>query len=252
MRFVIALVGAVLAAGAIPSSVSLADGKGVEQHSDFGVTLSGPKESSVEGRATYRMQVTNAGPQATEANVRFNRGKHASAADFDEGESVRTVSQTSTQGECTTDSHGVVCRLGAVDVGETVDVEVVMKIFADYAPRLTVQATVVPVDSPAFDTNDANDHATTTTRIREPIAVDGLPDGCAKQPFKLKIATDVPKAKKTKVMVDNKVLDTTAKPNLSVTVKPDELDKGSHKLSIVVQGGSGGALASLTRKFKTC
>ena len=252
MRSVIALVGAVLAAGAIPSSVSLADGKGVEQQSDFGVTLSGPTEASVEGRATYRMQVTNAGPQAPEANVRFNRGKNASAADFDEGESVRTISQTASQGECTTDSHGVVCRLGAVGVGETVDVEVVMKIFDDYAPKLTVQATVVPVNSPAFDTNNANDHATTTTKIREPITVDGVPDSCAKQPFKLKIATDVPKAKKTKVIVDGKVLDTTSKSNLTVTVKPADLDKGSHKLSVVVQGGSGGPLASLDRRFKTC
>ncbi len=62
----------------------------------------------------------------------------------------------------------------------------------------------------------------------------------------------MPKAKKTKALVDGKVLDTSSKSNLSVTVKPSELDKGSHKLSVVVQGGSGGALASLDRKFKTC
>ena len=37
-----------------------------------------------------------------------------------------------------------------------------------------------------------------------------------------------------------------------MTVEPDDLEKGSHKLSIVVQGGGGGALASLNRKFKTC
>jgi hypothetical protein len=251
VRSAVAVAGLILAAGVYPASAA-PDSKGVEHHSDFGITLSGPKESSVEGRATYEMEVTNAGPDATEAKVRFNRGKNATAADFDDGESIRTVSQDASQGDCVTDSHGVVCKLGTLAVGETVDVEVVMRIFDDYAPKLTVQATVAPELVPAFDTNHDNDHATTTTKVREPITVDGLPDTCAKQPFKLRIGTDVPKAKKTKVVVDGKVLDTSSKSNLTVTVKPDELDKGSHKLSVVVQGGSGGALASLDRKFKTC
>ena len=251
MRSGIALVGAVLAAG-IPSSISLADDKGVEHHSDFAVTLSGPKDASVEGRATYEMQITNSGPDATEPKLRFNRGKNATAADFDEGKSVRTISQTASQGDCTTDSAGVICKPGTLAVGETVDVTVVMKIFDDYEPKLTVQATVAPELVPAFDTNHANDHATKSTTVRPPIAVDGLPDNCAKSPFKLKIQTDVPKAKKTKVLVDGKVLDTSASDNLSVTVKPVDLDKGAHKLSVVVQGGSGGALAKLDERFKTC
>lgn len=251
-RLAVATAVVILAAGVYPAAASIApDPKGVEHHSDFGVTLSGPEEASVEGRATYKMEITNAGPDATEVKLRFNRGKNATAADFDDGDSVRTVSQTASQGDCVTDSHGVVCKPGTVAVGETVDVEVVMKIFDDYAPKLTVQATVAPELVPAFDTNHDNDHRTATTKVREPITVDGLPDSCAKQPFKVKIATDVPKAKRTKVLVDGKVLDTTSKPNLSVTVKPKDLDKGSHKLGVVVQGG-GGALASLSRKFKTC
>ena len=252
MRSAIALVGVVLAAGVIPASVSLADGKGVEHHSDFAVTLSGPQEASVEGRATYEMQITNTGPDATEPKLRFNRGKNATAADFDEGKSVRTISQTASQGACTTDADGVICKPGTLAVGETVDIEVVMKVFDDYSPKLTVQATVAPELVPAFDTNHDNDHATVSTKVRPPISVDGVPDNCARSPFKLKIETDVPKAKKTKVAVDGKVLDTSSAEKWSVTVKPDDLDKGSHKLSVVVQGGSGGALAKLDDKFKTC
>jgi hypothetical protein len=253
LRSAIAVVGVVLVTGAIPSPVSLADdGKGVEHHSDFGVTLSGPKEASVEGRATYEMRITNAGPDETEPKLRFNRGKNATAADFDEGESIRTVSQTASQGKCTTDSAGVICKPGTLAVGETIDVEVVIKVFDDYEPKLTVQATVAPELVPAFDTNHANDHATRSTTVRPPIAVDGVPDSCARSPFKLEIQTDVPKAKKTKVLVDGKVLDTSSKNSWSLKVKPGDLDKGSHKLTVVVQGGSGGALAKLDQKFKTC
>ena len=85
-----------------------------------------------------------------------------------------------------------------------------IKIFDDYQPKLTVQATVAPELVPAFDTNHDNDHATKSTKVRAPISVEGLPDNCAKSPFKLKVETDVPKAKKTKVIVDGKVLDTSS------------------------------------------
>jgi Domain of unknown function DUF11 len=252
MRAAFALVGAVLAAGLIPSSISLADDKGVEHQSDFGVTLTGPDEASVGGRATYEMVISNAGPDVTPVKLRFNKGKNASAADFDEGESIRTVSQTASKGKCGVDAHGVICRPRSIAPGETVDVEVVMKVFASDSPTLQVQATVAPELVPEFDANPDNDHAVTTTKVRDPITVEGLPDNCATRPFKLKVQTDVPKAKKTKVIVDGKVLDTTSKSKLTVTVKPDDLDKGSHKLSVVVQGGGGPALASLNRKFKTC
>ena len=161
VRLAVAVAGVILAAGAYPASASRApDPKGVEHHSDFGVTLSGPKEASVEGRATYEMEITNSGPDATEVKLRFNRGKNATAADFDDGDSIRTVSQDASQGNCVTDAHGVICKPGALAVGETVDVEVVMKIFDDYAPKVTVQATVAPELVPAFDTNHDNDHET--------------------------------------------------------------------------------------------
>ena len=127
-----------------------------------------------------------------------------------------------------------------------------MKIFDSYSPKLNVQATVAPELVPLFDTNHDNDHAVVATKVRDPIIVEGIPEKCATRPFKLNVETDVPKAKKTKVIVDGKVLDTSSAEKWSVTVTPDDLDKGSHKLSVVVQGGSGGALASLSRKFETC
>ena len=252
VRLAVLVAGAVLAAGVVSASASPAVDKGVEKSSDFGVTLTGADDASIGGRATYEMEISNAGPDASEVKLRFNRGTGATARDFDEGESVRTVSQKASKGDCVTDSHGVVCRPGSIDPGETVSVEVVLKIFDDYAPKLQVQATVAPELVPAYDTNHDNDHAELTTKVREPITVDGLPDNCATRPFKLTVQTDVPKAKKTKVLVDGKVLDTSAADKWKVTVKPDELDKGSHKLLVVVQGGSGGSLAKLDQKFKTC
>jgi hypothetical protein len=253
MLSAIALVGAVLATGPFPSTASPAgDLKGAEHHSDFAVSLAGPDDAAVGGRATYSMQITNNGPDATEPKLRFNRGENATAADFDDGESVRTISQTASQGECTTDSHGVICRPGVVDAGATVDIAVVIKVFEEYEPKLTVQATVAPELVPLFDTNHGNDHATATTGVRDPITVEGLPETCAKHPFKLRIQTEVPKAKRTKVLIDKKVLDTSSKSRLSVTVKPADLERGAHKLSVVVQGGGGPALATLSRRFETC
>jgi hypothetical protein len=251
---ILAAAGAVLAAGVFPAAASLGAGKGVEHHSDFGVTLSGPKETSLGGRATYEMEATNNGPDATEAKLRFNQGTGATVDDFDEGRSIRTASQSASQGDCVTDSKGVLCKFGTIRVGETADVKVVMKVTDAYEGKddVTVQATVAPELVPAFDTNDANDHEELTTEIRAPIAVDGLPEGCATRPFKAQIQTDVPAGKRTKVLVDGKVLDTSAAEKFKVTVKPDDLDKGSHKLSVVVQSGSGGALAKLDRRFKTC
>jgi hypothetical protein len=198
------------------------------------------------------MQISNAGPDSSEVKLRFNRGRGATAADFDDGKSVRTVSQTASQGKCATDSHGVICRPGAIAPGETVDVEVVIKVFDSDLPKLPLQATVAPELVPLFDTNHANDHAEVTTPVHEPVSVDGVPDNCATRPFKLRVRIDVPKAKKTKVIVDGKVLETSSGSKLTVTVRPADLDQGSHELSIVVQGGRGPALATLNRRFKTC
>ncbi len=98
--------------GCFPASASLGADKGVEHHSDFGVTLTGPKEASVEGRATYRMEISNSGPDATEVSFASTAARTRPPADFDEGDSIRTVSQTASQGDCVTDAHGVVCKPG--------------------------------------------------------------------------------------------------------------------------------------------
>ncbi len=252
MRSAIAM-AVFVAAGVFPATVSLAGvPKGVDTHSDFGVTLAGPDEASVGGRATYRMQISNAGPDRSEAKLRFTHGHGATASGFDDGEPVRTYSQTASKGTCNTDLHGVICRPGAIDPGETVDVEVVMKVFDSDIPRLEVQAIAVPELVQQFDTNPANDQAETSTKVRAPITLDGVPEGCAKHPFKVTVKTDVPKAKKTKLLVDGKVIDTTAASKLTATVKPNDLDDGPHKLSVVVQGGAHGALAKMSRRFKTC
>src|SRR5687767_11089307 len=129
MRSAIAMT-ALVATGVFPASASLArDLKGADPHSDFGVTLKGPAETSVGGRATYEMQISNGGPDKSEVKLRFTHGHGLTARDFDNSEPVRTRSQTASKGSCNVDAHGVICRPGAIAVGETVEVEVVMKVF---------------------------------------------------------------------------------------------------------------------------
>ncbi|MDX6584299.1 MAG: hypothetical protein QOI10_3483 [Solirubrobacterales bacterium] len=249
MRSMIAVIGAAVALGVLPVTATAGPAPTPAQ-TDFGVTLDGPSETSVGGHATYTMEVTNAGPDKEEAKLRFTKGHGATS--FEDGQPVRTISQSTTKGDCETDPLGVICRFGQLAPGAKAKVEVVLKVFAEDEPKLLAQATVAPELSDAADPNPANDHAEVTTPLRDPITVDGVPDNCATHPFKVKVVTDVPKSKKTKVLIDNKVLDTSSSSKLSVTVKPSDLDKGLHKLSVVVQGGGGPALASLTRKFKTC
>jgi hypothetical protein len=217
---------------------------------DFAVTVDGPRETSVGGRATYEIEITNNGPDREPAKMRFTKGRGATSVD--EGTSIRTISRDATQGECGVDTLGVICRPGPIGAGEKVRVTVEMRVFADDLPKLAVQATVAPELDPQVDGNNANDHAEVSTPVREPITVDGLPDSCAKSPFTLRVQTVVPKAKKTKVIVDGKVIETSSKSKLTARVEPKDLDEGKHKLSIVVQGGSGPPLATLKRKFKTC
>src|SRR4051794_38548136 len=93
------VMAALVAAGVIPASVSLAGARrAADPHSDFGVTLAGPVETSVGGRATYEMQISNAGPDRSEAKLRFTHGQGATASDFDNGQAVRTYSQTASKG----------------------------------------------------------------------------------------------------------------------------------------------------------
>jgi hypothetical protein len=246
MRSAVALVGVVFVLGVLPASASPARAG----QADFAITLSGPSETSVGGRAIYEITVTNAGPDKEPAKLRLTRGRGATTVE--EGEHLSTAGQTTSKGTCAPDPLGVICRPGALAAGDTVEVEVEVKIFDADLPKLAVQATVAPELIPAVDANPANDHAEVSTPVREPIAVDGLPDNCATRPFTVTVKTSIPKAKKTKVMVDGKVIDTSGASKMSVKIKPHDLDKGSHQLGVAVQGGSGPALATLQRKFKTC
>jgi hypothetical protein len=220
------------------------------QTADFSVTLDAPRETSVGGKGTFEVVITNAGPNKEAAKMRFTRGR--GATNVDEGESLRTVSQRASQGSCGLDPLGVICRTGPIAAGDSVKVTVELKVFDSDIPKIATQATVAPELDPQVDGNRANDHVEASTAVRAPIAVEGLPEDCARKPFKISIEVDVPKAKKTKVIVDGKVVATSGSSKLSATIKPKDLDGASHKLAIVVQGGSGGPLASLKRKFKTC
>jgi len=217
---------------------------------DFSVTLDGPKSSSVGGKATYELVVENAGPGTEAAKVRLTRGRGAN--DVEDGEPLRTQSQSSTQGDCFADPKGVICRLGEIAPGSSVGISVGVKVFDSDIPKLPVQATVQPDLDTTLDPNPANDHVELVTSVRAPITVDGLPEGCASKPFTVKVAVDVPKADQAKAIVDGKTIDTSSKDSFSVKVDTKKLDKGNHSLAIVAQANRGGPLATLKRKFKTC
>jgi len=217
---------------------------------DFGVTLDGPSSSSVGGKASYEVVVTNAGPGNEAAKVRLTRGR--GATNVDQGEALRTTSSTATQGTCFPDPKGVICRLGQISPGDKVTIRVGVKLFDADIPSLPVQATVQPDLETTVDPNGADDHAELVTSVRAPITVEGRPDSCANKPFSLKVEVDVPKGDETKVIVDGKRVETSSKSRFSFKVNTRDLDNGNHSLSIVVQAKQGGPLATLKRKFKTC
>jgi hypothetical protein len=217
---------------------------------DFGVTVDGPASSSVGGVANYEVIVTNDGPGNEAAKVRLTRGH--GATNVEQGEPLRTQSEETTQGTCFPDKKGVICRVDQINAGETVKINVGIKVFDSDIPKLPIQVTVQPDVDTTIDPNGANDHVELVTSVRAPITVDGLPDGCANKPFSLKIAVDVPKAGETKAIVDGKTVDTSKRSSFSVKVNTKDLDKGNHSLNIVVQAKKGPPLATLKRKFKTC
>ena len=217
---------------------------------DFGVTLDGPQSSSVGGKATYSVVITNAGPGTEAAKMRLTRGH--GATNVEDGEPLRTQSQTTTQGTCFSDPKGVICRVGEIKPGDTVKITVGVKTFDSDIPKLPIQVTVQPDVATTVDPNPDNDHAELVTEVRAPIAVEGVPDSCAKQPFSVKVRVDVPKGDNTKAIVDGKAIATSKKDSFSFKVDTKKLDKGNHSLEIVVQANRGGPLATLKRKFKTC
>jgi hypothetical protein len=245
IRIGISLALATVAVAIAPGAASAAG-----DPADFGLTLNGPRSSSVGGNANYTVVITNDGPGTEAAKMRLTRGKGATTVD--QGEALRTTSSTSTQGTCFPDKKGVICRVGDIKPGDTVRIQIGLKVFDTDIPTLPIQATVQPDLDTTVDPNPDNNHAELVTEVRAPIAVDGVPDSCAKSSFKVKVVVDVPKASSTKAIVDGKTLATSKKDSFSFKVNPKKLDKGKHSLNIVVQANKGGPVATLKRKFKTC
>jgi hypothetical protein len=237
-----------LAVGAIAIAPGVASAAG--DPADFGLTLDGPQSASVGGKATYSVVITNDGPGTEAAKMRLTGGH--GATNVDQGDPLRTQSQTTTQGTCFADKKGVICRVGDIRPGDTVKIEVGVKTFDSDIPALPIQATVQPDVDTTIDPNPDNNHAEIVTEVRAPITVDGLPDSCAKGSFTVKVQVDVPKADETKAIVDGKTLATSKKSSFKFKIDPKKLDKGNHSLSIVAQANRGGPLAAVKRKFKTC
>jgi hypothetical protein len=245
MRIGISLAVATVAIAIAPGAASAAG-----DPADFSLTLDGPQSSSVGGTANYAVVITNDGPGTEAAKMRLTRGK--GATNVEQGEPLRTTSSTTSQGTCFPDKKGVICRVGEIKPGDTVRINIGLKVFDSDIPKLPIQATVQPDLDTTIDPNSANNHSELVTEVRAPITVDGIPDSCAKSSFTVKVAVDVPKADNTKAIVDGKTLATSKKSSFSFRVDPKKLDKGNHSLNVVVQAKKGGPLASLKRKFKTC
>jgi hypothetical protein len=237
-----------LALGAVAIAPAAAPAAG--DPADFSLTLDGPSSSSVGGKATYDVVLTNAGPGTEAAKMRLTRGH--GATNVEDGEPLRTQSQTTTQGTCFADTKGVICRVGEIKPGDTVRIVVGVKVFDSDIPKLAIQATVQPDLATTVDPGADDNHAELVTSVRAPVAVDGVPEGCAKGSFTVKVRVDVPKADLSKVIVDGKTIETSSKDSFSAKVDTKKLDKGNHALQVVVQANRGGPLATLKQKFKSC
>jgi hypothetical protein len=219
---------------------------------DFGVTLNGPAnaKAKVGSETLYTIAVSNSGPDTESPKVRLTGG--SGATDTGSGEPIKAISQTSTQGACKSDGFGVPCRLGDLAPGATATIEVVVEPLERDLPTLELQATVEPEKASAADGNAANDHVELDTAIPSPIKLEGVPNKCASGKVVLRVRARVGTfAKKTKLEVDGTVLGSSSKNRFKVTIKPGELDPGSHELIVVVQS-AGPPLATLKDRFKTC
>src|SRR4051794_17588467 len=197
MRAGISLAVAFAAVAIAPGAASAAG-----DPADFGLTLDGPASSSVGGKAEYTVVLSNAGPGTEAAKMRLTRGH--GATDVEQGDPLRTTSSTATQGSCFRDKKGVICRVGEIKPGDTVRIVVGVKVFDSDIPKLAIQATVQPDLATTVDPGADNNHAELVTSVRAPIAVDGVPESCAKGSFTVKVRVDVPKGDQSKVIVDGK------------------------------------------------
>jgi hypothetical protein len=219
---------------------------------DFGVTLTGPAKtkSKVGAPTTYTVSVTNAGPGTESPHVRLAGG--FGATDASNGEPVKTLSETPSQGTCKNDGFGVTCRLGDIAPGATVTVEVVVVPEEGDVPNLDLQATLEPEKASVVDTNPANNHVELDTEIPKPIKIEGVPNRCTSKKIVIRIRARVGTlAKQVKLEIDGTVRGSTGKNRLKVSLKEGALEPGSHKLMVTVQS-AGPPLATFKDKFKTC
>ena len=182
--------------------------------------------------------------------MRLTRGH--GATDVDQGDPLRTQSQSTTQGACFPDKKGVICRVGEIKPGDTVRISFASRSSTPTSRSWRSRRPPSPTSRRPSTPGDTNNHAEVVTSVRAPITADGIPDGCASKPFTVKVLVDVPKADQTKAILDGKTIDTSSKSSFKFKVKPKKLAKGKHALKIVVQAKKGGPLATLKRKFKTC
>jgi hypothetical protein len=237
--------------GAVAAAVAGHAAPAAANSGDFAVAVDGPAKARVGGQAAYKITVTNAGPQNAAAVLRFTRGRGATSPD--DGSSLHTVSEQSSQGDCNNDGKGVICRLGAIASGEAATATIGLEIFDRDRPKLPLQATVGPdAASGDLDPSHANNHVELVTKILDPILLSGLPKGCLSRPANLTVETQVGSAARTKVLVDNKVIESSQHAKLTAKLDPKGLDDGKHRLSIVVQAHKGPPVAALKRKFKSC
>ena len=238
---------------AVAATFALQAAPAMANSGDIGVALSAPAKVEVGQKVAYEFTVSNAGPEGIEPEFRFTKGH--GATNTLQGSSLHTISQSnsSATGGCNNDGKGVICRFGNMLPGESATVTVVVEVFDRDRPKLNLQATVGPEHPEGnTDPNQANNHLDITTKIADPITVDGLPHGCLSHTTKVGIEIAVAHATKAKALVDGKVVDTTKGSKLKVKLAAGQLSHGGHKLSVVVQGHKGPPLAELERKFKRC
>jgi len=225
---------------------------GATRAADFAISFTGPATARVGEQITYDLLLANQGPETESAKFRLTAG--TGADDSGDGTSVKTISATPSQGTCKTDVFGAFCRVSLVQPGAPVSVAVVIEVAAVDVPKLPMQATVEDdqTDNDISDFERANNHFELITEVQQPIKLGGVPRGCASRPFSLTAKTRVVGGKRTKLVVDGKVVDTTSGSKLKAKVDPAELDGAKHAVAVVIQSDVGPPLAELEQSFKTC
>ena len=211
----------------------------------------GPRSSSVGGKATYTVVITNAGPGTEAAKMRLTRGR--GATNVEQGEPLRTTSQSATQGTCFSDKKGVICRVGEIKPGDTVKVRV-----GRQGLRLGHPESADSGDRAARPRHD--DRPERRQRPRRGRHHGARADhggrraeGCAKQPFRVKVQgrrAEGGQDEGDRRRQDDR--DELEGSSFSFKVKSEEARQGQALAQDRRPAKEGRPLATLKRKFKTC